>query len=79
MSEARWGERRRARFTPTRTDDLQHDGPTLVGRVIEWEFAGTMDEGPYDGQAIWTPVDTGLRSGWVPDEDLTDVDDTPGS
>ena len=70
----RWGERREAIFTPTRTDNVRPEALPLVGQVREWEFAGTMDEGPYDGQAIWTlPVGSPERIGWIPDEDLTDV------
>lgn len=71
----RWGEVRIARFTPTRPDNLRPAALPLIGQVREWEYTGTMDEGPYDGQVIWTlPRDLDPTwIGWVPDEDLTTV------
>lgn len=72
----RWGEQRTARFTPTRTDNLRPEALPLIGQVHKWEFAGTMDEGPYEGQPIWTLLresDNERWIGWIPDEDLTTV------
>lgn len=69
----RWGERRTATFAPTRTDDLRPEALPLIGQTREWEFEGTMDEGPYCGQAIWTLIREAGEPwvGWFPDEDLT--------
>ena len=73
--QSRWGERRYARFAPQRTDDLKPVAVPWIGRVIEVEFAGTMDEGDYTGQAMWMPVDRAVMPGvaWLPDCDLVDA------
>lgn len=67
-----WPDNRVATFRPRRTDDLQVDDVS-IGQTLEWRFMGTMDEGPYAGQRIWIPEDRNIRCGWVPDEDLEDV------
>lgn len=69
-----YGTTRQATFQPRRTETLRPEASTFVGQTLEWEYAGTMDEGPYDGQTIWTPTDKSLPwFGWVPDEDLVDA------
>jgi len=76
MSDGRWGERRWVRLAPVRRDDLKPVALALIdGPPFEVEFVGTMDEGPYDGQAMWQPVEPSLMPGvaWVPDCDLEEV------
>jgi len=64
------------RFTPQRTDDLKPSGAIEVnGEPFEVMWAGTMDQGPYDGQVMWMPTDRDRWAGvgWIPDCDLTDA------
>jgi hypothetical protein len=73
QSRPEWGTVRTGRFQPTVIDNLRPDALLLIGRVLEWEFMGVMDEGRYDGQPIWMPVDRSILMGWIPDEDLSDA------
>ncbi len=72
--------KRTAIFTPKITIDLRPDMAMLVGRVLEWDYAGTGDhDDPYPGQTRWMPArkhdpDLGRSAAyWVPEEDLADV------
>jgi hypothetical protein len=73
QSRPEWGTVRTGRFQPTRIDNLRPEALALVGQIVEVEFAGTMDDGPYDGQPIWEATDRALRLGWIPNEDLADT------
>lgn len=71
--------RRVATFQPARTDDLKPDALEHVGETFEWRGLWVVTEddgGPYVGQTVWERADESLPwFGWVPDEDLVDVDE----
>jgi hypothetical protein len=62
-------DRRRARFTPKRTDDLSRIAPP-IGWEGDWMAAWVHEEGPYAGQMVWTAPWSERPFGWVPEEDL---------
>jgi hypothetical protein len=74
---AYWSQPNRwVRFTPVRRDDVRPEAvPWIDGEPFEVQFAGTMDDGPYDGELMWSPVrdQPGPRVGWIPGCDLTDM------
>lgn len=50
-------ERVRAVFRPQRTDDLQYGGEKHIGKTYTFEACWVIDEGPYEGQWAFVPVD----------------------
>lgn len=67
---------RLVRFVPKRRDDVKPEAVAWIdGDPFVVGFAGTMDEGPYDGETMWAPMrdQPGPRVGWIPDCDLVDV------
>lgn len=75
--------KRVARFQPQRTDDLRPEVKSLVGRTLEFSFAGTGGEDePYPGETRWMVirrVDDGpelIESElywWSPERDLEEL------
>jgi hypothetical protein len=66
-----------ATFQPKRLDTLKPEAAAAVGyrgrfRVI-WEIT-EEDGGPYVGQWAFEFCDRGLRQGWVPEEDLEEIE-----
>lgn len=67
---------RLVRLVPRRRDDLKPEVLDWVdGQPFVVQFVGTMDEGDYEGETMWSPVrdEPGPRCGWMPDCDLVDV------
>ena len=63
--------RMRARFQPTRVDNLRPELAPLIGEVVEWRcFDYGEADARYPGQYRWTTDDERWQGWWVPDEDL---------
>ena len=70
-----------ATFQPKRLETLRRENHPLIGQRLTFTYAWTVDDedgGPYVGQAVWIAHDDRADSprlhGWVPDEDLTDIE-----
>lgn len=64
-----------ATFEPQRRETLRLDEGNNIGRRLQFLFGWRMteeDSGVYAGQVAWAPRDHSM--GWVPTEDLVDVD-----
>lgn len=66
-----------ATFDPQRRQTLSDEALTHVGLRTRWTAGWDITEedgGPYVGQLAWIPLDMSVTLGWVPTEDLTDVE-----
>ncbi len=66
-----------ATFCPTRLDDVRPEGWARLGWRGVWQALWVVDDAdsPYLGQTIWWPLDGEPWFGWVPEEDLFDVEE----
>lgn len=65
-----------ATWRPNRPDDVMPAARPALGKRLTWIKQGPIreDGGPYDGQDAWLPVGLENFPGWVPSEDLADVE-----
>ena len=62
-------------FYPQRTDDLKPCAKAWVGRMAQWRYLWTIEDGEYAGQGAYEPVNVSIEEwpGWVPECDLQKV------
>lgn len=81
MSNPYYGYKRIARFNPKNLETLRPCMVPLIGRVFNFDFAGTgASDEPYPGQHRWTfslehygELPNDCKGKWSPNEDLDPV------
>ena len=62
-----------ALLDPVRLETLRPECKRYIGRRLQFRYVGTGYEGdPYPGQWRWLPTE--LNLGWLPHEDLRDIE-----
>lgn len=61
-------------FNPVHRLDLAAGAERAIGRRLTWLRYCTVKSGRLEGQAGWTPIGIHNFPGWVPDEDLSEIE-----
>jgi hypothetical protein len=63
-----------AEFIPDRMDDVHPLALPLYGRRVNWICQGPVEGMDYVGQEAWVPVGAPDFPGWVPTQDLKNIE-----